>query len=477
MLKNIILFFIGITFFSTFNVVYAEVLFNEIQISPTEGRFIELYNDSDTNVDLTGWYIQRKTSTGSSFSSLVSNTNFTNKTINAHDYFVISKVSLTNSDIVLSSLTLTESNTIQIKNSNGDVVDKIGWGSVTDCIDPCPENPPEGKSIKKKNNGSWVADTPTPGEINEDTVLPDSGDSSSSSSSVSPTVINVSEIKNKKEDIKVKIITKSFVLVGNPLTLTASVLRNKEEVLSDGRYFWNFGDGDSKEITLREINNIEKFTHTFSYPGEYNVYLEYYPNYYGGAPVAFDQVAIKVIPIDVVISRVGEEQDFFVELSNDTNYDEDISNWIIMSDKKSFIIPRNTILGAKKKIIISPRVSGFSFADKYNLKLMTSQGSLVFEYTLPVVPVSIKQNLKQERNVSVEKITIASEVLAPIEKIPPTENLEASIVESDIQKNYSSYLPTLVSVVFIGASASLVYFIRRKRIIPQTGDDFEILDE
>ena len=35
----------------------------------------------------------------------------------------------------------------------------------------------------------------------------------------------------------------------------------------------------------------------------------------------------------------------------------------------------------------------------------------------------------------------------------------------------------IASFIFIGASAGTVYFIRRKKVIPKDGDDFEILDE
>jgi hypothetical protein len=72
---------------------------------------------------LTNWYIQRKNQGRDNFASLVSKTYFENKTIGAYGYFLISRESLESADVVLNSLTLTESNTIQIKNPNGEVVD------------------------------------------------------------------------------------------------------------------------------------------------------------------------------------------------------------------------------------------------------------------------------------------------------------------------------------------------------------------
>ena len=133
MYKKIIPVFFGIALLALFNFAQAEVVINELQLSPAEERFLELYNTSDEAVDLTNWYIQRKTATGTSFGSLVSKPNFEGKTIAGHDYFVISRASLLSSDIILDALTLTESNTIQIKKSEEEVIDKIGWGSASDC--------------------------------------------------------------------------------------------------------------------------------------------------------------------------------------------------------------------------------------------------------------------------------------------------------------------------------------------------------
>ena len=54
------------------SLIESAVLINEVQIKPTEDRFIELYNSGSSEVDLTGWYLQRKTATAGDFGSLVS---------------------------------------------------------------------------------------------------------------------------------------------------------------------------------------------------------------------------------------------------------------------------------------------------------------------------------------------------------------------------------------------------------------------
>ena len=108
-------------------VIYPKVLISEIQISPIEQRFIELYNPNESEVNLTGWYIQRKTKDATSWSSLITSTHFEGKTIQPKSYFFIPRA-FESSDILFSTLTLTEDNSIVLKNPKREIVDLVGWG-------------------------------------------------------------------------------------------------------------------------------------------------------------------------------------------------------------------------------------------------------------------------------------------------------------------------------------------------------------
>ncbi|MFA5359595.1 MAG: lamin tail domain-containing protein [Patescibacteria group bacterium] len=161
----VILAVIGAGFFYTQKIDASQsILISEIQIYPIENRFIELYNPNDSPVNLTDWYLQRKTQAGSSFSSLVSKTYFNGKTIGANSYFLISRSSFPNSDIILSSLTLSEANTLQLKDANGDVVDKVGWGEANDCQGSCALSPVENQSLQRKFENNNFINTGNNGE-------------------------------------------------------------------------------------------------------------------------------------------------------------------------------------------------------------------------------------------------------------------------------------------------------------------------
>ncbi|MEK7069305.1 MAG: lamin tail domain-containing protein [Patescibacteria group bacterium] len=482
MSRNIILVLFGIIFFSSgFNLAYAEVIINEVQLLPTSERFIELYNTGDSAVNLTNWLMQRKTLTSDSFSSLVTSLNFEGKSIGAKDYFVISRVQIGNSDIVVNTLTLTESNTIQIKISGAsEIIDKISWGGVADCINPCPPNPAEGQSLQRTVSGSWIVATPTPGTANE--IIPPPSSSSDSTPATSSTTSSGGtgenpSLKNlkKEQKIKTKILAKNFAFVGVPVEFEANTTGYYGEMLPYGKYFWNFGDGDFKEMKVNE----EKFSHIYFYPGEYAVSLEYYMNYASANPEAVDKIIIKTITPDVLISNVGNEADFFVELTNSTNYDADISQWILSSDKVNFVLPKNTILGPQKKMILSPRITNLSIADKDFLKLMTPQWDVIFDYTASLAPVLKKVSVQNQLRQS-EKIIFnnSNSLLMPQEENKNTEittqDLSASPILAEAKENNWYFI---ILFVFLGITSGAVYFIRRTKNSAIAGDDFELLDE
>lgn len=165
---------------------YPEILISEIQTYPINERFIELYNPNTTDIDLTDWYIQRKTENSESWSTCIPSSNFDGKAIPAKGYFLIVRdEDLSEPDIVIENLVLTENNAIVLKNPNREEVNIVGWGENAPDYEtmPFPENVEENESLgriwdkeeeKYKNNKNNAIDfekqMPTPKEQN--TSLP-----------------------------------------------------------------------------------------------------------------------------------------------------------------------------------------------------------------------------------------------------------------------------------------------------------------
>jgi hypothetical protein len=336
-------------------------------------------------------------------------------------------------------------------------------------------------------NGSWVGATPTPGLANQASVstsdnsntTPVSSNNSNNtsvsgggsySSSTSTTSKNKTTAVSK---IKTEITMKTLGFVGIPLSVQAKTFGTSGEQLYSGEYFWNFGDGDSKEENLV---GSQPFYHTYFYPGDYVVSLDYFKNYFPNISVPDDsiQINIKIITPDIFISRVGDEKDFFVELTNNTNYSADLSGWILVSDYRKFTIPRNTNIAPKQKMMISPKITNFSIIDKYTLKLLIPQGYMVDNAT----DVGRLESSSEKNPYTTPPNPPLNQGRAQTASVGDNMISEITPAKGGSERGSFSFLITfIISIIFIGASACAVYFIRRKKIVPQEGDDFKILDE
>ncbi len=389
-----ILFFLFSLFFTS--LAEADVYINEIQIKPTEERFIELYNSGPNAVSLTGWYIQRKTATAENFGSLVSKTYFENKSIPPNSFFVISRTNFNQADIIMDNLTLTESNTIQLKSSSQEIEDIIAWGDVPGSS---VANPPEGRSINR-TNGGWIIGVPTPRKANTQDVNDEVEE------------WEEEESEKKKEDagfakINSRIIIPKTIMAGVPFTLGSETVSNKGGTYYVGKFVWNFGDGRS--FVLKDN---KPFEYTYEYPGDYLLSLSYYNNLFIELPDSSVTLKIKVIPAEIVISSVGDQQDPYVEIENRTNHDVSLSGWTIRGGSRSFTLPDGMIISANNKIKISPKITNFTGQDlskivisspnfAINSSYISLANSVELKTTVPTVQITPKTKIE---DLVVEKI-------------------------------------------------------------------------
>lgn len=437
-------------------------------------EWIEIYNDgsNDITIDASKWRIYD----GSGNRTINGEVDFS---ISAGSYIVLAgdKDAFLADHVGFSGIVydtgITSLNntgdTLKIIDQDGNAIDTIVYVS-------SQGGAGDGNSLQKIS-GSWSGASPTPSAINEGAVFPpipppvvspSGGGSVSSGSSGSGSTETIKPKTTEEQKIKTQIFSKNIGVVGIPVSFDGRVYGHQGEKLYSGKVFWNFGDGDSKEI---QLNYNQPFTHTYFYPGEYTVSFFYYSNYYSDIVDASSQVTIKIIPASVTISRVGDEEDFFIELSNDTDYGIDISSWFLVGDNKSFTIPKNTVLASKKKLIISPRITNFSILDKSSLKLMTPQNEIVFNYAVAMEKPSYSRKISKSNTTTVS--TVATAKLSDI--------LPANAVASELaqDKNSTNSFPIfpVISAIFIGVSAYGAYFIRKRKASSEPGTDFDIMDE
>ncbi len=508
MSKKTFLVLLGFVFLFSFNIARASLLINEVMydlsgsdsLNSKSREWVEIYNPDSSKVDIdaTKWRFYD----GSNNRTINNETNFS---ISAMSYVIFAgdKTTFLSDnpnfrgivyDTGITNLSNTGA-TLKILDKDGNVVDSVTYTSSQGAAG-------DGNSLSKIN-GVWQGATPTPGVQNytQPSVATSGSSSGTSTSTTSSPVQNTQNTTSSASTAKIKIVetpkiktkisAKALVFMGIPLIFSASATGYSNEPLSYGKYFWNFGDGDSKET---KVGDQTKFSHTFFYGGEYNVALEYFTNPYSLDPDATDKMTIRVVPTDVSISNVGDDKDFFVEISNNTSYDADLSGWILSSNGRRFTLPSNTIVEPKDKIILSPKVTGFSILDKSTLKLLSSQGDIIFDYSYPtpVDPIKnnntqvklsdvspnqkvLQNNINEDNNLRKNKTTKKTLI-----NNLPDDALEATAVKSDTGKTADFMYGVLGLFIFLGIGVGAVYYIRkhnRKSVSKATGEDFEILDE
>ena len=150
--------FLAILFFSPYSLAQANVIINEIKYSPTAKQWIEIYNDTDDDIDITKYKILDSSVTvGHKISALGSGTNLILK----HRFGIIAKApddfSAVSFPVFKSSLNIkVSSDKVILKNESRESISFVDIdGSATD-----------GKSLQLIN-GAWQVATPTPGVENK----------------------------------------------------------------------------------------------------------------------------------------------------------------------------------------------------------------------------------------------------------------------------------------------------------------------
>ena len=143
-----------------------------------------------------------------------------------------------------------------------------------------------------------------------------------------------------------------------------------------------------------------------------------------------------MVTTTVVISKVGDEKDFFVELTNNANSDIDISNWFLKSNGKTFVLPKNSIILSKKQMTISGKITNFNLNDKYGLKLFSGSNELIYDYNFSnqkkVFQANSAGNVENKNNIQTKEMNL-SEINSQEETNSFTSGLEASPVLSNLE--------------------------------------------
>ena len=320
-------------------------------------------------------------------------------------------------------------------------------------------------------NGEWIAALPTPGEENSTGEIaapppPPAATPSAPAANISTppsTPLFTARISEKEK----------FAIVGVPAKFKGETVGTTEGLLGKTRFIWNFGDGSTAEG--------QSVAHVYKYPGDYIVML----NAVSGTHATEDRTTIKAIPAELSITAIGRADDFFIELSNGSAYELNLSGWLLKSGARYFVIPEHSFILPKKKIIFPYEATELSYSGEDSVGLLYPNGLTAAVFS--AVPSSPKPSpsisTKKTGDAPIAKETIARPS-PQIESPPPSvfqdENTASAaafaqeVPKQSVPQSRGASVPwlfgTLALVVLGGAGVVLA---RRKKT---PTDEFEIVE-
>jgi hypothetical protein len=253
--------------------------------------------------------------------------------------------------------------TLSVKDADLNVSDTVSytsdWGAAGD-----------GASLQKVA-GSWQSSKPTPGEANAairqtKASLPEEQ---------THTTLHVAEpvkrdksdlvLTDNEADISVSIGSDRAVLVGSSQALTAMVQNYHE---SDIAYTWNFGDGTQ----LKASKNNQSVHYTWQYPGTYVVVAEVS----GSGYRAEDRVTVRVLPADMTVDRFRQKNTDYIQITNNTPIELDLSGWSVRIGSRYYLIPYDTYILPDANLALHIE-SGYGVSSAPRLILLYPDGRVV----------------------------------------------------------------------------------------------------
>lgn len=207
-----------------------------------------------------------------------------------------------------------------------------------------------------------------------------------------------------------------IVSVNAPINFDAEVGDFSNNLYARVACDWSFGDGT--------MVGGKSVSHTYSFPGEYNVLL----NVTIGDTHMTDRTRVKVIEPSLSIVSIKKGQGGFVEIKNNSSDELNLQSFKVLSGDESFIFAPDTIIdsGASIKFPII-----FSYSNNNPVSIIYPDGPVATTYSprIESIPVSYipevaveKQEykapvkLEREINTSIHDATTSEDIMDRVDR-------------------------------------------------------------
>ncbi len=171
--------------------------------------------------------------------------------------------------------------------------------------------------------------------------------------------------------------------VGVPVEFSEKHRFSKSSMAGQATFIWSFGDGFEA--------SGENTTHTYKYPGEYNVILN-----------GLSQDSHSVSRTKVVILAPNITLDLLPEgivVSNKNNKEMNLGDWKLAGESNNFIFAKDTILGAGKSITLSYDDTKLGFSNIISLKNPSDKIVLSDEFKNEIAAAPAKTEISVNKKI------------------------------------------------------------------------------
>ena len=337
-------FIILILFFSLPTVSYGAIRINEIawmgtSVGPNE-EWIELYNDGQESVDVSGWILSDDVGLNIMLTGTVGAGEYavlerTDDTTISGTAFQIYTGALANDGRTLTLLRGDATREDQVV--GGVDWENIGGDNIT-------------KETAQRTANGWVTGTPTPGTqnipfgtpqeksttTNENHTTSNTKSSSDSSRSVKKRIVETTT-HTQESVLTLNIEAPHIVYVNQEVSFGVVASGAGTTILNSLNYVWNFGDA---------YTSIQKEPlHSFAYPGEYVVMVDAV----FAKQKASSRYEITVLPVTLSLSRTESDG---ISIHNTASNEINIGGYQIQG-VTTLTFPKNTIIKPNSTLTIS----------------------------------------------------------------------------------------------------------------------------
>ncbi len=223
-----------------------------------------------------------------------------------------------------------------LKDASSAIIDEVNASS------SWPAGDKNTKETMQRSGASWITASPTPRNSSSAITAPNVSTPPSF-----PSVASVATPSPPPPVMKVFAGEDRTAVAGGEIEFFGEAYDKYDEPFEKARFWWNFGDGDTKEGRI--------VSHIFQIPGKYVVGL----HVSSGTLASSDYLEVLVLPNQISIADVISGEEGFIKLRNPAKAVFDIGSWVIKdSAGNSFIIPSKTKIGAGSEIAFLNRATG-----------------------------------------------------------------------------------------------------------------------